>query len=175
MCILNLMKRRLLDFLALAAIAYLLVTRVPGWIEHWKLKDKAVPQMSLLDLAGKTVPFPPPGPSWVVVFWATWCGPCGVELDRLKDAVVENRLDPQRILAVSVGESRQVVDQVVQERSYPFQIFLDPTGDVADFFEIHATPTVVLIDSNHRIQWISSGLSPTLIWRAERHLSAPED
>ena len=42
----------------------------------------------------------------VLVFWATWCGPCKVELARIQRLVSNSSIAPDSVVAVDVGEEK---------------------------------------------------------------------
>lgn len=161
------------DLILLAIVVYVLAGKVPMWIAQWKAEGQVVQPGALEDLAGASVAYPSPSSgATVAVFWATWCGPCSVELDRLKKAVDAGELDPKKIVTISVGEEPALVRRTVQERGYPFVNLLDRTGALAQAFKVEATPTVAFLDGT-KVTWLTAGLSPTLVYRAQRHL-APE-
>lgn len=166
-------RRSVWDYLAIVILIYIVVSRGPTWLEQWQMQKQpfSSEEMSVFDLQQNKVAFPSGKGPWIVVFWATWCGPCTVELNRLKEAAEDGSIDPKRVLAVSVHEPYEDVRRAIEERQYPFQIFIDREGQTADQFNVQVTPTVVLIDADQKINWITSGVSPTLIWRSKRHLA----
>jgi cytochrome c biogenesis protein CcmG, thiol:disulfide interchange protein DsbE len=111
------------------------------------------------------------GENTVIVFWATWCPPCKVELARLNRLVESNPAIAKRIIAISVGEPVDVVRKAVAERGYKFAVATDETGEVAEKYKISGTPTILMKDKLNAIVWSTSGLSPTLEFRVKSHLS----
>ncbi len=106
-----------------------------------------------------------------MVFWATWCPPCKVELSRINSMISNGKIRPDQVLAVSIGESPDVVSTFVREQKYTFEIAVDETGLSRTFYRIDATPTVLLIDSDTKIHWATMGISPTLEYRIGSFLS----
>jgi hypothetical protein len=90
----------------------------------------------------------------------------------LAKSVSEGKIDPNKIYAISFGEDGELVRRISAERGYPFRVLLDSTGALVRAFRIVATPTVVFLENGGNISWISDGLSPTLVFRAERHIAA---
>lgn len=164
-------RRSAWDWLAVGAFIWILATRVPSWLEAWQFEGEAAPLVTLTDLKGQAAPFPPVFGKWVAVFWTTWCGPCKVELDRLRDAAENGEIDPTRVLAVSVGEDAKTVKEAARERNYKFTILLDEQGRLASRLKVAVTPTVLFLEPDNQISWMTSGLSPTLVWRSKRHLA----
>jgi len=106
----------------------------------------------------------------VYVFWATWCGPCTLELNRINQAIINKEIDSRHIYAVNMGEDPVLVKQEMQKRSYQFQSYDDVDNALVKELKVEVTPTVALVDEKHTLQWISSGISPTLIYRIQKFL-----
>jgi thiol-disulfide isomerase/thioredoxin len=158
------------DVIFFGVAIYLIASRGPMWLESWQQEGTQAASGSVTTLAGEPYAFPPHGQKSVVVFWATWCGPCRVELDRLKAASEEKALDPLKVLAIDVGEEPERVKMAVTERGYPFRVLLDPHGVLATRFHVSVTPTVIFLDETGKIEWQTAGLSPTLLMRAKRYI-----
>ena len=107
----------------------------------------------------------------VLVFWATWCPPCKVELARLQRLVAGGSIPASSVIAVSIGEDRAVVEQTVKERGYTFDVALDPSGEVSNKYVVAGTPTVLLRNADGTIAWRSSGVSPSLELRVLKFLA----
>lgn len=94
----------------------------------------------------------------ILVFWATWCGPCQLELYRLNALVKDGTIAGDKILAISSLEDPKLVSKTASERGYLFPIAIDPTGVVAERFQVSATPTTVFLDGI-KIDKISTGMT----------------
>lgn len=162
--------RKLLNWFAYAVIAFLLVSKVPTFYHNFKLQDTAAAQMSVKKLSGETIALPAPGQKSVLVFWATWCGPCRVELGRLNDMVKDNAIMPEQIIAINIQESIETIQDYLKSHPYEFTIALDESGAASQFFDVKGTPTVVFLDDQGKINWITTGLSPFLSFRIKSFL-----
>jgi thiol-disulfide isomerase/thioredoxin len=107
----------------------------------------------------------------ILVFWATWCGPCEVELHRIQRLISEGNLPADRVLAISSFEIPSLVQKAVAERQYSFRVGLDPDGRAATAFKVKGTPTIYLLDAQQKIEWVTSGLSPLLEIRLRRFMT----
>lgn len=152
---------------------YLLSQRIPQVLDHFKAESSPSPPFNVLSLDGKIFsPLSPIGPK-VLVFWATWCGPCEVELGRINKLIQDKNIPAEAVIAITSFEERVLVEKVQKERHYKFKIALDTDGKVADNFRVRGTPTVILIDEHGIIQWITTGVSPLLSQRIKNHFHLP--
>jgi peroxiredoxin len=117
------------------------------------------PDFSLLDLSNRTVTLSSYSGKKVVLldFWATWCGPCRMEmvdlqalLDKFKDRNFE-------ILSLDQGEDASVVGSFISRKKYGFHVLPDADGQVASQYGVKAIPNLVLIDKNGVIRWLKVG------------------
>lgn len=158
-------KRKVSDWFFVLIVMFVLITRLPTLIEQYgRQGTKLIP----IVLDGKL--FPPPGTKSVFVFWASWCGPCTIELKRIQGAIEDQEISSKNIFAVNLGESQEVVNKVAKERKFNMPVILDEKSALANILNVRVTPTVVFIDEKGKIDWISSGLSPSLIYRIKYFL-----
>jgi peroxiredoxin len=125
--------------------------------EGQTLSTREVP----LILANEILVFPPSG-SAVVIYWATWCAPCKLEMQRLAKSVNEGKIPQDKIFALSLGESKEVVAKFLKKNEFPFTFISDPSHEV----NIEVTPSTALLKDG-KITSLSSGVSFIGIWRAE--------
>jgi cytochrome c biogenesis protein CcmG, thiol:disulfide interchange protein DsbE len=163
-------QRRLIsNFVLISLLVFFAVTRLPQLIQGAKMQGQRAPVITVSDLTMNEKSFPPhDGKPAIGVFWATWCGPCTLELSQFRSAVNDGKLDPSRIYAISIGEEPAVVEKAARERHYPFQILLDLDMKGAEAYKVSGTPTIVNVTGDGKIAWHTTGLSPTAVWRAQR-------
>jgi peroxiredoxin len=110
--------------------------------------DKAAPDFAAQTPDGKMVRLSDLRGSIVALnFWATWCGPCRVEMPELDDAARRYSKDKLVILGVDAGEDVAQVQNYFKQLNLGFQTVLDPNGTVVDLYEIKAFPTTIWIDA----------------------------
>lgn len=96
--------------------------------------------------------------------WATWCGPCRVEMPDM--AELYRQLAPQGLSMVAVtNEDPETVQSFLERNPYPFTILLDPQEILGRRFNISGIPTTFVIDAQGRLalrktgsySWASAG------------------
>ncbi len=89
---------------------------------------------------------------WPVVlnFWATWCGPCAVEMPELQH-LQDTYAGALTVVGVNTGESRAIVQAWAAERGLTFPLVLDVTHEVASAYQLRGQPTTYLLDAEGRI------------------------
>lgn len=111
------------------------------------------PEFELLDLAGDRVKLSDfIGEPVVINFWATWCGPCRIEMPALEARFKEYEASGLKILAVDFDESEEKVRKFGDEFGLTFTILLDPGANVQKLYRIRAYPTSFFIDREGVIQ-----------------------
>jgi thiol-disulfide isomerase/thioredoxin len=161
----NFKKLKITDWFLLGLILLALVMRGPTLIEQFKLQNTSIKPISL---NGQV--FPIQGQKSAFIFWASWCGPCSIELKRIQKAIDEKEISNEKIFAINMGETQEVINKVLKEQKYTMKIIRDDNGDLSKMLNVQVTPTIALIDEKGSIDWISSGLSPFLIYRIKSFL-----
>ena len=95
--------------------------------------------VSLSDLRGQPV---------VLNFWATWCGPCRVEMPAFQAAYQANQHQNLSVLAINYGEQREIVLDFGAEMGLTFPLLLDPDGSAQTLFQIRGYPSTMFIASD---------------------------
>ena len=94
-------------------------------------------------------------------FWATWCGPCRVELPELarlyRDLVGEGFV----LLTVNVDTNPAVAGRYLEQLGISVPVYRMAPQDLVAL-EINALPTNILLDRNGQVVMTAKGYSPTL-------------
>lgn len=153
------------NFTLFIIMIFILFKRLPELNAHLQIEGQQAPDFQVETLSGKILKSTELQQPIVLVFWATWCSPCGIELQRINQMILDKKISAASVWAISLQEEKSIVAQVAHDRNYQFQIGIDPNGKISDLFRVTSTPTVALIEKNKTIKWMTSGLSPTLEFR----------
>ncbi len=98
------------------------------------------------------------GETVLLNFWATWCGPCLVEMPLLETEYQAYQDQGFHVLGVNDGESKDDVEQYGLENGLTFPLLLDPERVVQRLYQIRGYPTSVFVDEDGRVAFIHIGL-----------------
>ncbi len=121
------------------------------------------PDFELKSTRGETVKLSELKGSVVLLdFWATWCGPCRKAIPFLSRLYSEYSDRGLVILSINLGESSDVVLEFANRHKMAWTVLLDPEGAVADFYNVRAIPTFVVIDKDGMVRYRESGYSQSV-------------
>lgn len=112
--------------------------------------------------------------------WATWCGPCRIEMPSMER--LEQQLGPKglRIVAVSVDVAgmENAIKQFTEEMQLSFEILHDAPGDIQQIYQTTGVPETFIIGRDGRLRRRVIGAddwdSPANIAYLERLLAEPQ-
>lgn len=84
----------------------------------------------------------------IVSLWATWCIPCILELETIKEKYDEWQKEiPFKLIAISIDDARtaQRVKPFVTGKGWPFDIYLDINSDLKRALNINDVPHILII------------------------------
>ena len=100
-------------------------------------------QLSLDDFRGRPV---------LINLWATWCGPCRIEMPAIQSRFEKYQDDGFAVLAVNFDEQQVDVQAFRDEFGLTFQILLDPGAKVQNLYRNRSYPSSFFIDRAGVIQ-----------------------
>jgi len=107
-------------------------------------------QVSLSDFRGQPV---------IINFWATWCGPCRIEMPEFQEAFAEHQADGLIVLGVNLTErdSINAVPGFLDEFGLTFPVVLDEAGEVANTYKVFGQPASIFVDQNGDVHQVFYG------------------
>ena len=125
---------------------------------------KPAPDFSLRDLTNQAQTLAQhKGKVVLINFWATWCGPCQVEMPHLQAMAKELGPKGLVVLGISADAARDAskVKPLVVSKGLTYPILLDPqTTVVAQYNPTKTLPFNVLVDRAGTIDQVFSGYNP---------------
>ncbi len=116
---------------------------LPSPVPDLVVEGQRAPDFTAVSSKGETISLKDYRGSVVAVnFWATWCGPCRVEMPALQAAYSQGKL---AVLAVNAGESQVAVATFMDELALDFPALLDEKGSVVDLYSVRVFPTTVIV------------------------------
>ena len=104
----------------------------------------------LADYKGKVV---------IANFWATWCGPCRIEMPELEKAMAKYKEDKDVVfLAINTDDDRNYVEPYVKGQKIKLPVVY--ANYLNDFFAISSIPTTMIFDRNGQISFRQAGFNP---------------
>ncbi len=130
---------------------------MPAVIMNSKIKGLDGKTFTLKDLQGKVV---------LLNLWATWCGPCRMEMPEL--VKVENEYKDKGVMVIGLdiesSESEDVVKRFVEERQLNYKIgWLDeePTTALMSISKMSGIPQSFLLTTDGKLAGVFKGFNPT--------------
>jgi cytochrome c biogenesis protein CcmG/thiol:disulfide interchange protein DsbE len=104
--------------------------------------------VSLSDWRGRPV---------LINFWATWCGPCEVEMPTIQAAFQAHQGEGFVVLAVAVDDSAQNVRRFFEKYELTLQPLLDD-GTASRAYQVFGLPTSYFLAGDGEIVAVHTGL-----------------
>jgi len=128
--------------------------------------SRSAPEFTLAALNGNAVSLADyRGKKTVVVsYWASWCGPCKVELPELREFYQRyHKADANfEILAISIDEQKADAEKYAEAEKLPFPVLFDPQSKTADAYSVEGIPTMFVIDKSGKIVHAHVGLEQAM-------------
>lgn len=140
-----------------------------------------IPAVTIKDIHGKAVrtdTLSNNGKPMIIDFFATWCKPCNRELSAISDVYEEWQEETGvKLIAVSIDQAHQIkkVKPMVDQLGWPYEVLLDPNGDLKRALGVQMIPYVLVVDGDGKIigkhQGYTDGEEESLIEEVRKALN----
>lgn len=118
----------------------------------WQLKDAATGQLVRLSDEAKHHPV-------VFSFWATWCGPCRMELPKL-DEIAHKYGSRVAFYGINSSDSPQAIDRFVKQNNLHLTMLSDAQRSAATSYGAESIPMLVVVDTRNKVRAVTVGYDP---------------
>jgi thiol-disulfide isomerase/thioredoxin len=132
------------------------------------LEPGQIPPVSLTTLEGKTFTFgPEDGKVTLVVFWATWCQPCLMEIPSLVEWHEKYRDRGFRVVSINIDDNEgQKMAAIYQKYNINYPLLMDEGTSEQKFGGLQALPTSFLLGKDGKVVKTFVGLYPAKVVEA---------
>jgi len=139
-----------------------------GWDTTFKSwYGKMAPDFNLTDITGKQHRLSDyRGKDVMLIFWATWCGPCIMEMPSLIELRKTTDEDKLAMLAISYittmpPNTTERVKSMVEQRKLNYTVIsVDVSSVSAPYNQVNGIPCSIFIDSEGKIKLATVGVLP---------------
>lgn len=84
-------------------------------------------------------------------FWASWCKPCRKSFPWMNELLARYPAEKFTVITVNLDAESDSMHRFLDKVRADFDIFHDPSGRIAEEFEIEGMPTSYLIDTDGKV------------------------
>ena len=110
------------------------------------------------------------GKPTLLIFWATWCPPCRLELSKLQEHIIDRYGDKINVLPISRGEERAKVEEYISKMGYTFAVGLDGDQSIYRKYATNYIPRCFVIDANGKVLYSGVGYDEAIAKEVEQNI-----
>ncbi len=108
----------------------------------------------------------------LINFWASWCGPCAVELPQLNRLATDYKGKPFRVIAVNVDPDSASARKLLTHLGLtdpPLDLLWDPQSKAVSAYNIESMPSSFIVDEHGLVRFVHAGFHrhDPAAWRNE--------
>lgn len=162
----------------LLALAFIIFIGVSGWItERARQLDppsdigtdsdligQLAPDFTLKALDGREIKLSDyrGNKTVLVAFWASWCGPCRMEMPSLVSFYQQHRDSGVELLALSIDDDPADARKYAEQNRLPFPVLVDTDEQAASQYHVQGIPVLFVVDTSGKVRFASEGLNSSL-------------
>ena len=110
------------------------------------------------------------GKPTLLIFWATWCPPCRLELSKLQEHIIDRYDDKINVLPISRGEERAKVEEYISKMGYTFAVGLDGDQSIYRKYATNYIPRCFVIDAKGKVLYSGVGYDEAIAKEVEQNI-----
>ncbi|MEE9492594.1 MAG: TlpA disulfide reductase family protein [Gammaproteobacteria bacterium] len=146
----------LVVFIVVTQVALATETGLPFGIRAYSATP--APRFQLQNMDGESIDLQTLRDNWVFVhFWASWCGPCRLEMPAIEKLSQIITYDKLPIVMVNVAEDEDTVFSFLAEVTPTLDSFMDTDGQAIEAWKPRGLPATYLVDPAGNIRYQALG------------------
>lgn len=119
------------------------------------------PALVLKDINGETFDLTKSRGKWVFThFWASWCGPCRMEMPTIQAISSEFKDSALTIVLINTSEDEDTVFDFLSTVAPDMNTLLDSDGKVTEQWQPRGLPSTYFVDPEGKLRYIALGGRP---------------
>lgn len=119
---------------------------------------QAAPDFTLKSMAGGNFNLAEQRGNIIIInFWASWCGPCRIEMPVLQELHNKYQDLGVAVWGVNVEQENQAGRDYIAEIGVDFPVFFDASNTVSAAYQVEAMPTTVIVDRHGKVRHVFRG------------------
>jgi thiol-disulfide isomerase/thioredoxin len=112
----------------------------------------------LKDIDGERFEFSETRGRWVFLhFWASWCGPCRLEMPAIQQLANTFPEDKLAIVMINTAENEDTIFEFLASINVDIPSLMDIDGEVTEMWQPRGLPTTILIDPDGNVKYQAIG------------------
>ncbi len=165
------MKKHNIIFTALAVLFFLII-QGPNLVNNFQAQGSIIEDLTIQKYGMKSPldnDLSIQDQKTVILFWASWCAPCKLEMKRLQSSISSGSIDSKKVWAYNPFENSSTIKKFIQTNDYDFQ-FIKTDPPLETVLDIKATPTYLWLDGP-KVYRMTTGISLINLWWLEYFLA----
>lgn len=93
----------------------------------------------------------------MVVFWASWCGPCRQEAPQIVNVFRQYGTNIN-VVGINAGESTAVAQRAAAEMGIQWPVLMDSDGAIQRMYKVSGIPLVLILDAEGVVRHRNNGV-----------------
>ena len=103
-------------------------------------------------------------------FWASWCKPCQKSFPWMNSLLTRYPAEAFTVITINLDAESEAMHHFLSKVNADFDIYHDPSGQIAEQFKIEGMPTSYLIDASGKVVKKHIGFYTKQIEKYEREI-----
>src|SRR5690606_25467734 len=117
----------------------------------FSVKDLSGKKMNVKDLKGKVI---------FLNLWATWCGPCRVEMPSIQN--LYNSVDKENVVFIMLSldqeDQHSKIEKFITDKDFTFPVY-QPASPLPKLLRVNTIPTTFIIGADGKVKSKKTGMA----------------